>query len=85
MLKIRGDQLIGKAIISEETGRKFGTVSDFKFIVESGELLSLLLTDVTPYAKEVGIEQDEKGRFMIPFSTVRSVGDFIIISERELV
>lgn len=85
MLKIRGDQLIGKFIISEETGRKFGTVSDFKFIVESGELLSLLLSEVTSYAKEVGIEQDEKGRYMIPFSTVKSVGDFIIISEREIV
>lgn len=85
MLKIRGDQLIGKIVISEETGRKFGTVSDFKFIVESGELLSLLLSEATSYAKEVGIEQDEKGRFMIPFSTVKSVGDFIIISEREIV
>lgn len=85
MLKTRGDQLIGKFIISEETGRKFGMVSDFKFIVESGELISLLLSEVTGYAKEVGIEQDEKGRFMIPFSTVKSVGDFIIIVERELV
>ena len=85
MIKIRGDQLIGRVVISEETGRKFGTVSDFKFIVESGELLSLLITDVTKYAQEVGIEQDEKGRYMIPFSSVKSVGDFVIISERELV
>ncbi len=85
MLKIRGAELLDKIVISEETGRKFGVVGDFKFIVESGELLTLLLSEPTKYAREIGLEQDEKGRLMVPFSTVKSVGDFVIISEKEII
>ncbi len=84
MLRSRGKDLIGKVIVSEETGRKYGVVGDLTFIAESGELMNIVLVEPTRMASEAGFERDERGRLLIPFSAVKSVGDFVIISEREL-
>ena len=34
--RIRAADIVGRTIISEETGRKFGIVSNIDFITESG-------------------------------------------------
>jgi sporulation protein YlmC with PRC-barrel domain len=81
---VKSASLIGRIVVSEETGRKFGVVGDYKFVAESGELLSIVLAEPTKHAKELNLEQDEKGNLLIPFSSVRSVGDFVIISEKEI-
>jgi len=80
----RGRELIGKVIISEETGRKFGIVGDINFISESGELLNIVLVEPTKHTSELNLERDQSGRMLIPFSSVKSVGDFVIVSEKEI-
>lgn len=85
MIESRGKNLIGKTIVSEETGRKFGVVGDLHFIPESGELLSVVMVDPTKYSGDLNLERDESSRFLIPFSSVKSVGDFVIVSEKEIV
>lgn len=77
--------MLGKAVVSEETGRKFGVVGDIQFVSESGELLNIVLVEPTRHTSEVSLERDQQGRLLIPFSSVKSVGDFVIISEKELV
>ncbi len=77
--------IIGKTIVSEETGRKFGLVGNLDFIIESGELLSLVIEAPTKAVEQINLETDNKGCFLIPFSTVKSVGDFIIVSEKEII
>jgi len=84
MFKGKGRDFLGKVVISEETGRKFGIVGDLKFVAESGELLHVVLTEPTQHITELSLERDENNRLLIPFSTVRSVGDFVIISEKEM-
>lgn len=81
----RGRDLIGKIIVSEESGRKFGVVGDINFVSESGELLNVVLVEPTRNVADINLEKDENNRMLIPFSSVRSVGDFVIISEREIV
>lgn len=83
-MKSRGRDMLGKAIVSEESGRKFGMVGDVQFVSESGELLNLVLVEPTRHTSEVTLEKDTQGRMLIPFSCVKSVGDFVIISEKEL-
>jgi len=83
-MKSRGRDMLGKAVVSEETGRKFGVVGDMQFVSESGELLNLVLVEPTRHTAEVTLERDTSGRMLIPFSCVKSVGDFVIISEKEL-
>jgi sporulation protein YlmC with PRC-barrel domain len=83
--KIRAADILGKTIISEETGRKFGVVSNIDFITESGELLNLVVDQPTKHLSDLNLKTDERGKVMIPFSSVKSVGDFVIVSENELI
>jgi len=85
MVANRGRDLVGKVIVSEETGRKFGVVGDINFIADSGELLNIVLVEPTKNVSELSLERDESNRMLIPFSSVKSVGDFVIISEKEIV
>ena len=80
----RARNLIGKVIVSEETGRKFGTVGNLSFVSESGELLNLIISEPTEHINRLNLERDEHNRLLVPFSTVKSVGDFVIISEKEI-
>ena len=84
-MQSRGRDLLGKVIVSEETGRKFGVVGDINFVSESGELLNLVLVEPTKHIGDLSLEKDDNNRLMIPFSSVKSVGDFVIISEKEIV
>ena len=83
--RVRAKDIVKRTVISEETGRKFGVVGNIDFITESGELLNLIVTDATAHLKELNLKSDEKGRYLIPFSAVKSIGDFVIVSENELV
>ena len=83
-MKTRATEVVGKTIISEETGRKFGVVSNIDFVTDSGELLNIIVEQPTKHLSELNLKADERGRILIPFSAVKSIGDFVIISENEL-
>ncbi|MEM5852874.1 MAG: PRC-barrel domain-containing protein [Candidatus Aenigmatarchaeota archaeon] len=83
--KVRAADVLGKTIISEETGRKFGVVSNIDFVAESGELLNLVVEQPTRYLQDLNPKTDDKGRILIPFSAVKSIGDFVVVSENELI
>jgi sporulation protein YlmC with PRC-barrel domain len=83
--KVRAADVIGKTIISEETGRKFGVVGNIDFVTESGELLNIIVEQPTRYLQDMNPKTDDKGRILIPFSAVKSVGDFVVVSESELI
>ena len=83
--RIRSKALIGKVLVSEETGKKFGMVGDIDYIIESGELINLVLSENTPHTENLNLQQDDKNRLLVPFSSVRSVGDFVIVSEKDIV
>ena len=82
---VKAKELIGKTIVSEESGRRFGVVGDVNFITESGELMNVVVAEPTKQTLELKLAEDDKGRLLIPFSAVRSVGDFIIIAEKDIV
>jgi len=83
--RIKSKQLIGKVLVSEESGKKFGVVGDIDYILESGELINLVLSETTPHTANLNLQEDEKERLLVPFSAVRSVGDFVIMSEKDIV
>ena len=82
--RIKSKALIGKILISEETGKKFGIIGDIDYVVESGELLNLVLIEPTAHSNTMNLQQDENKRILVPFSAVKSVGDFVIVSEKEI-
>ena len=83
--KLRAKDMVGKVIVSEDTGKKFGVVGDINFITESGELMNIIVSEPTKQALDLKLAEDDKGRMLIPFSAVRSVGDFIIVAEKDIV
>ncbi len=83
--KLRAKNMVGKVIVSEDTGRKFGVVGDVNFITESGELMNIVVSEPTKQALELKLAEDDRGRMLIPFSAVKSVGDFIIVAEKDIV
>jgi sporulation protein YlmC with PRC-barrel domain len=83
--RLKSKELIGKILISEETGKKFGVIGDLDYITESGELINLALSETTSHATNLSLQKDEKNRFLVPFSAVKSVGDFVIVAEKDIV
>jgi len=82
---VRVSEVIGKTIISSETGKKLGIVGNIEFIAETGELLNIVVEDATRSLLDLNVKTDSKGRPLIPFSAVRSVGDFVVVTESELI
>ncbi len=83
--RVRSKKLIGKILISEETGKKFGVIGDIDYVTESGELINLVLVEPTAHTSTLNLQEDDKKRVLVPFSAVKSVGDFVIVAEKDIV
>ena len=68
--RVKSKDLIGKVLISEETGKKFGVIGDIDYISESGELINLALAETTSHTTNLNLQTDVKNRMLIPFSAV---------------
>ncbi len=80
----RATEITGKTIVSEEHGKKFGQVDDVSFVSDTGELMNILVTETTKHIDDVQLQEDSKGRNIIPFSAVKSIGDFVIVTEEDI-
>jgi sporulation protein YlmC with PRC-barrel domain len=75
--------LIGKMIVTKE-GKRLGYLKDITFETKSGELISLVLRDSTIYARNLNLEKSSSNEFLIPHNSIIAIGDFIIVSEEDL-
>jgi len=76
--------VVGKTVVSK-SGKKFGLVGDIIFESRTGELIYLSLKSPTAYAGSLDLEKGKSSELLIPFSAVISVGDFLIVSEEDIV
>lgn len=76
--------LVNKMIVTKE-GKRLGFVKDITFETSSGELISLVVKDATGYAKNLNLESASSGDILIPHNSIIAVGDFVIVSEEDLV
>ncbi|MDO8481013.1 MAG: PRC-barrel domain-containing protein [Nanoarchaeota archaeon] len=79
-----GKQILGKTVVSK-SGKKFGMVGDIIFEARTGELIHLVLTNPTEYTGRLELERDKESRMLIPFSSVIAVGDFVVVSEEDII
>jgi sporulation protein YlmC with PRC-barrel domain len=82
---VRVSDIVGKPVISAETGKKLGIVANLEFITDTGELLNIVVEDATRSLLDLNVKTDSKGRPLIPFSAVKSVGDFVVVTESEII
>ncbi len=76
--------LLGKMIVTKE-GKRLGFVKDITFETRSGELISIVVKDSTPYTKNLNLERTGNKELLIPYSAIIAIGDFVIVSEEDLI
>ncbi len=84
MTKSKSGDLLGKTVVSK-SGKKFGLLGDLVFESRTGELIYLAVKNPTAYCMGLDLEKDKSSKHLIPFSAVISTGDFVIVSEEDIV
>ncbi len=76
--------LLGKMIVTKE-GKRLGFVKDILFETKSGELINVVVKDSTPYTRNLNLERTNTSELLIPYSAIIAIGDFVIVSEEDLI
>ncbi|MBI2630516.1 PRC-barrel domain-containing protein [Candidatus Pacearchaeota archaeon] len=77
-------EILGKLIVTKE-GKRLGIVKDITFETRVGELLHLVLKDATSYTRNLNVETTKDKEILIPYNAIIAIGDFVVISEEDLV
>jgi len=76
-------EILGKAVVTKE-GRRLGAVKDITFETRAGELIHLVLKDSTPYSNQLNLEKSPQGEILLPYNSIIAIGDFVVVSEEDL-
>ncbi len=71
--------------LASKEGKRLGFVRDILFETKSGELINIVVRDSTPYTKNLNLERTSSNDLLIPYSSIIAIGDFIIVSEEDLI
>jgi sporulation protein YlmC with PRC-barrel domain len=82
--KLPFNAIIGKMIVTKE-GKRLGFVKDITFETKSGELINIVVKDSTMYTKNLNLERSNSNELLIPYSAIIAIGDFVIVSEEDLI
>jgi len=78
------NSILGKMVVTKE-GKRLGFVKDVTFETTSGEIISLVVKDPTLYTKNLNLEKVGSNEVLVPYTSIIAIGDFVIISEEDLV
>jgi len=75
--------LLGKQVVTKE-GKRLGGIKDITFETKTGELIYLVLKDLTTYTSNLSLERTAEKEALVPYNSVIAVGDFVVVSEEDL-
>jgi len=76
--------IIGKLVVTKE-GKRLGFVKDITFETRTGELIQIILKDSTPYTRNLNLEISTNKEPLVPYNTIIAIGDFVVVSEEDLI
>ena len=76
--------ILGKLVVTKE-GKRLGMVKDVTFETRTGELIQLVLKEPTPYTRSLNLEISPAKEALIPYNTIIAIGDFVVVSEEDLI
>lgn len=76
-------EILSKSVVTKE-GKKLGVVKDITFETRTGELIHVVVKDATAYCSHLNLELSNKGEVLIPYNSIIAIGDFVVISEEDL-
>ena len=77
-------QILGKMVVTKE-GKRLGAVQDITFETRSGELIHLVIKNPTDFTRNLNLERTDKGELLVPHNSIMAIGDFVVVSEEDLV
>lgn len=77
-------EILGRLVVTRE-GKRLGFVGDVTFEARTGELIQIVLKDPTLYTKSLNLEKTTKNEILVPYNSIIAIGDFVVISEEDLV
>ncbi|MBS3088099.1 PRC-barrel domain-containing protein [Candidatus Pacearchaeota archaeon] len=75
--------LLGKQVVTKE-GKNLGIIRDITFEARTGELIHMILQNLTTYTSNLSLERTKNKEALIPYNAVIAIGDFIVVSEEDL-
>ncbi|MBS3071359.1 PRC-barrel domain-containing protein [Candidatus Pacearchaeota archaeon] len=75
--------VVGKLIVTKE-GKRLGIVKDISFETRTGELLHIILKEPTAYTRNLNLELSSGKEVLVPYNTIIAIGDFVVVSEEDL-
>lgn len=75
--------LLGKQVVTKE-GKRLGFVKDITFETKTGEMISIVLKDLTSYTLNLSLERTKDKEALVPYNSVIAIGDFVVVSEEDL-
>ena len=76
-------EILGRAVVTKE-GKRLGIVKDITFETRTGELIHLVIKDQTPYTHQLNLEKSQEGESLITYNSIIAIGDFVVVSEEDL-
>ena len=77
-------EIINKPVVTKE-GKKLGVIRDVTFETRTGELIHMVLKDITPYSNQLNLERSQEGEVLVPYNSIIAIGDFVVVSEEDLI
>lgn len=77
-------EILNKPVVTKE-GKKLGVVKDITFETRTGELIHIVLVSPTAYTNQLSLEKSQQGEILIPYNSIIAIGDFVVVSEEDLV
>ena len=75
--------LLGKQVVTKE-GKRLGLIKDVTFETKTGELINIVIKDLTSYTLNLSLERTKDKEALVPYNAVIAIGDFIVVSEEDL-
>jgi sporulation protein YlmC with PRC-barrel domain len=77
------NEVVGRLVVTKE-GKRLGAVKDITFETRTGELLQIILKDQTNYTKNLNLEVNQQSESIVPYNAIIAIGDFVVVSEEDL-
>jgi len=82
--RIKPESLFNKQVMTNN-GKKLGTIKDLVFETNSGEIVYFVLTNPTPHALTLNLEQTKERDLLVPWHSIVAFGDFVVVDEKDLI
>jgi sporulation protein YlmC with PRC-barrel domain len=76
-------EILTKPVVTKE-GKKLGVVKDITFETRTGELIHIIIKDPSEYSSQLNLERSQQSEILIPYNSIIAIGDFVVVSEEDL-